>query len=652
MKLNKQPTLKTGTGSKGNGTGTSETFTVTFAPAPMVKPATFQHTEPPKPITRTVPKPMFRKQPRNLVTKVSWDRMGRLLHVTGPSELLTSLPFVYIDPFNKKQTDDKGVIPLTLLALDKLMEADPKTVIADDVWGWYGAEQGYRERLAFLFENGDPAFEARVPEFEALYSYQRRDVAFALESFRHLGQPPRLLNALDPRLGKTMETLSVLSVYSQMAERSPFPMMFCVLKPTIQYWVDSLYEGWFAGVATSEINVINLDGVPLPERLKMIANSNPAYPEIFVGSWATLRKIQDLKNSYTVRTFVGDEAAITRNRKAQVTEGLHWMRPEALLLLTATPVERGPQDYFALLKALRPREINSYWRWVGWYCKTRFNGFGQDIIGPMNVDIMKDHMFPFTLRRRAADTVDIPEKVYETLRVPTTEEFDNVYKKFATEVLIAVEGAVTADSQTEVPTEFIVGDVDDYGVDYDDDIEITNELTRLTRLRQLTVAPRLVGFPSIASPKAGTVSALCEKYGDMQIVVFCSFRGPLNDLQTELWDAGHTSIVFTGDPDELARYNRGEAQVLLTTPYMGGVGLDLSVADVIIYYDLPLSATVVRQSVERTTKVGLKKPRLIVSIEATHIDRIIFDLVQNKLETIDEVDIVTEALVALQSGGV
>jgi len=111
-----------------------------------------------------------------------------------------------------------------------------------------------------------------------------------------------------------------------------------------------------------------------------------------------------------------------------------------------------------------------------------------------------------------------------------------------------------------------------------------------------------------------------------------------------LQSAGVSCVQYLGKEDQERDFINKKVQVLVANPIVGGVGKDYSNADIIVYYDLPLSATLLRQSVERTTIIGLKNPRLIISIVSTPIEETVARLVSTKLKAIKDVDILTEIL--------
>lgn len=524
-----------------------------------------------------------------------FERYATGISVSGPREALREIRGIHLDPF--KPTRRLGVMPLTPLSLILLRDSYPKAVVTRRLVDWLVEEKKRREIQESLYN--DPAQDS-----SRLYDFQSQGVGFLkATSLWHSGSV-RAIIADDPRLGKTVQTLSAVG------QDRHTPMLVVTMKPLILYWADAI-SSWG-----------NFSNPPIPltngsvqEKVSLLMNARPG--EVFVINWEVLRQMSKF-NSRKFKTIIADEAHIARNRKAQVTKGLLHLRPANVLLASATPIERGPQDYWTYMKMLDPREFRSYWRWVDWFCVTTFNGFGNEISGIRNVDLLNDLLVSKLLRRRSDQVANVPEKVYETIRVEPSENLMSLYDKVCTEIEVEFEGQ---------------------------ELEIPNKLARMTRLIQLSVDPSMIGS-KLPSPKTGVISALAQKYEGHQILVYSSFVAGMEYVIRELTQAGISCVRYKGDEVQEKAFLDGSAQVMVSHPKVGGIGKDYSNADIIVYFDMPLSSTLIRQSIERTTKLGLKDSRLIITIAATPIEETVAALVATKLKTVRDVDILTEILLA------
>lgn len=532
------------------------------------------------------------------------------LKVQAPKDVLNIIG-AYVSSF--KHFDGWGEMPLTPMSIEIIYEKVGGSVqLEPEVVEWMKNEITAR-RLLHAHLSGIQTFA-----HESLYSFQKTGVSFmsGTAAFPCNREGIRVLQCDDPRLGKTIQTaVAVLSSQENLPA-----VVFC-LKSLIDYWIAQI-QLW-----TPTVQVIKLDG-SVDERLGEMSERLEAGEHcVMITNWAVLRKIKQVprKTRNKIVTVIGDEAHVVRNRKAQVTEGLHTLRPRNAVLLTATPLERGPQEYFSYLKFLRPWEFNSYWRYLGWFCDTEYNGFGQSVVGTRNIELLKDLLYPMMLRRKAEDVADVPPKTFETIPITPSEEFEHVYDHTRRGVLDQLFDETEHERRLH-----------------------PNALQILTQLRQLSVDPSLLDL-DLESPKLEVLHDLVEeRFSEERVVVFCSFNDTLKALAAKFTPC---SIFFSGDPQEIEDFNdpNNTIRVFFTTPQKGGVGQNLGASSIIIYYDLPLSSTLLRQSMERTTLIGKQEPQLIISLAATPTDYAVASLLERKLETVSDVDILTEVIASEKS---
>lgn len=526
------------------------------------------------------------------------------LLVRGRPEELRQVRCLYIDPY--KHAFGQGLMPLTPHALHILKEMEPRAVVHPEVAAWYRDELRRRYHLSDVTRGGS------IAKDERLHFFQQQGVSFLIGTSAWYGSPRAML-ADDPRLGKTIQSLVTLELYGRG------PALIVTMKALIDFWAEKVTE-W----TSFELIIVN---GKTQDRAAQLADLHGKVAA--VTNWDTLRLLNNPKLASSLKlkpkqfpALVCDEAHEVRNRKVQVTKAFSRLRPECVVLASATMIEHGPQDYFPLVHMLRPQEFNSYWRWVGWFCATRFNGFGQEIVGSQNEDVLRDLLTPLAIGRKAKEVAQVPEKVYERVPIQAPEALMAIYRDLEEKIMV------------EVGTEFLT---------------LTNKLARMVRLRQLSSCPRIFGL-DMDSPKidavADYIATLPER---MQVVVYTSFRESAQQTAQQLWARGFTATLFIGGSAAPTEFLEGKTRVLVATPEVGGVGQDYACADVIIYLDLPLSATILRQSQERTTKMGTKEPRLIVSIACTPIDYSVAAALEAKQESITDVDIYDFILRSSQS---
>ncbi len=515
--------------------------------------------------------------------KVMMSKLNSKFILDGPSKETREIPFAYHDEWNRGKKPTAPASPLSYLYLLRIGSELDQTVKE-----WFSQEIKHRQGL--LDSQTEGSF---FLEFPRLYDFQNVGVSFLIKNKRSL-----LTDA--PRLGKTVQSLVAMQELAQGDTIYIF-----ALKSLLDQWAEHVEE-W------TDYEPVILRANDKSPRLQVFNSITRKSKNLAViMNWEFLRNAN--LRIHRIRNLIGDEIHVVRNRKSLVGKAFARMRPTNAILMTATPVERNAADYFNYIRVLRPTEFKGYWEFVAWYCETRFNGFGNGIVGNKNEKLLLNHLASFSFGRRIEDVADVPEKQFSNLVVKPTPQLLKQYKILEKEILI------------DLP-------------DTDNLLIIDNALVRMLRLRQISITPKALGF-KFPSPKIPTIVDYVKRIGDEQFIIFCTFRSAIAEISVALEREGYTHDVFVGGSARPLNFLSGVSQGLVTSPQVGGVGLDFSCASIIIYADLPLSATLLRQSMERTTAIGIKKPRRIVSCVCTPIDKAIARALKAKQNNIEAIDI-------------
>src|SRR5581483_5176136 len=96
--------------------------------------------------------------------------------------------------------------------------------------------------------------------------------------------------------------------------------------------------------------------------------------------------------------------------------------PEAVYLLTGTPMSNRPRDLFNLLEAVRHPLATSYFSYAVRYCAAFDNGFGLDDTGASNLEELAQIVSGVLLRRTKDEALDLPPKLRSWQPVEIAEE--------------------------------------------------------------------------------------------------------------------------------------------------------------------------------------------------------------------------------------
>jgi SNF2 family DNA or RNA helicase len=126
---------------------------------------------------------------------------------------------------------------------------------------------------------------------------------------------------------------------------------------------------------------------------------------------------------------------------------------------------------------------------------------------------------------------------------------------------------------------------------------------------------------------------------EQKIVLFAYFKPTLYYIAERLREEGIPSLMLTGDEtgdkqDIVDKFAKpGTAKILLSSE-VGGEGLDLQFASVLVNYDLPWNPMVVEQRIGRIHRIGQQAERIIIInlICAGTVDERIYDRLYDRLD--------------------
>lgn len=100
---------------------------------------------------------------------------------------------------------------------------------------------------------------------------------------------------------------------------------------------------------------------------------------------------------------------------------------------------------------------------------------------------------------------------------------------------------------------------------------------------------------------------LMESTND-RLVIFYNFNAELEQLQDACVDLNKPISIVNGNAKDLSAYEGCADSVTLVQYQAGAMGLNLQLANKVIYYSLPLSSELFEQSKKRIHRIGQDKP--------------------------------------------
>ncbi|OEG63447.1 SNF2-related protein [Halanaerobium congolense] len=381
----------------------------------------------------------------------------------------------------------------------------------------------------------------------------------------------------DMGLGKTLQMLTLL----KSLEPEKAALVLCP-RTLIYNWQEE------AAKFFDDLKTLVYYGTPA-EREAMRGDFNQY--DLIISSYSTIaRDVEDLNAENIIFSFaILDEAQHIKNHRTKRAKAVKNIQAETRLALTGTPLENSVEELWSIFDFLMPGYLGNY------------SYFKQNFLNPINKNNeqekmreLKERVAPFILRRRKGDVLkELPEKIVNIHPVSMTQLQEDSYQAVLEEVRGELE-------QT----------VEDQGFNR----SRINVLAALTKLRQICNHPSLVLGEEGRAHNSGKLEALRELISDAlsgghKIIVFSQFVKMLKLIRADFEQQGINYLYLDGSTrkrmEKVREFNSNpEVEVFLISLKAGGVGLNLTAADMVVHVDPWWNPMVERQATDRAHRLG------------------------------------------------
>lgn len=366
----------------------------------------------------------------------------------------------------------------------------------------------------------------------------------------------------DMGLGKTEEGASEAEEMN-----APVNLIVCQ-KSKIEDWKDHIktyhsYIGLFVYDLTEKIGMkMFLD------HCDQVIKDPKLEPAWGVINYDLIFRRPELK-TLTDFTLILDESSLIQNPQAKRTKAVMEMTFQNLILLSGTPCSGKYEGLWTQMKMLgwKISEEMFFNQFVDFYWDKE-NGFPvRKITGYKNEERLKRKMREYGCQfLKTEEVMDLPEQIFQNIKVPSSD----IYKVFKDERIVEVEGRE------------LVGDT---------------TLTKMLYERQLCGA--------YSAAKIEAFEDILNSTND-RLVVFYNFNLELDKLMEIAGKNERPFGVVNGSQKNPEVLNT-EGAVLFIQYQAGAMGLNLQIANRIVYFSPPLSSELFEQSKKRTHRIGQKQ---------------------------------------------
>jgi len=518
-------------------------------------------------------------------------------------------------PYAGYDYKDRMRLPPTPMSIKLFLQHYPDGIVPTELVVWGAQEKVLRQTLLALSQDtrGDPRFP------QGLWPWQRSGVRVILRQ-KHL------LLADQMGTGKTVTALAAVRASGALLRLPRSKILILCPRHKVLDWCEAARKWLHAGVP------ITAPMTPAQRKVDVVGFKEG----LFITNWEALWATPELlKHKWT--WFIGDEAHRVKNRKAKRTKALQYLRPEYMLLLTGTPVERAAHDLWAQLKILDPDRFPSYWAWAYQFCV--FGGHPQypKPLRSRNLPMLWDILQPHYLRRTREECLGLDDPPIEIATVQLSAAHLAAYnrvKTSAVEILGLGKGIGARKAQA---------------------------------LSQVAVHPDLlnlegglsIGVVDYDTGKLAYCADLCTSAVEEgeRPVVYCVYRRSVELLTMLLAKRGLRVAWFYGGHTtedmhkNVGAFRSGDADVLVSTVASGGEGTDLPEATLMVFMTVPWSSTQFTQAVSRMMRPREDLPAVVLLVAQGTVDRTIIRKVTEKGANVDATIVATAIMQELLQEG-
>lgn len=483
-----------------------------------------------------------------------------------------------------------------------------------------------------------------VQEGKYIFDHQKDFMRYAIDRQQH-GLFSGFILADQQGLGKTIQAMN-LALYNKKYNKLKHCLIIACVNSAKYNWIDDIkkhtngeYVPYLLGSRLKRDGTVRTDASSI-EKLEDLKCGHmygkkdcPPLPFFLLTNiesfhyrkdrhYPIRERLTTLLNNGYIGMVILDE--VHRNCSASSRSGKQLLKLKKdctakveWLPMTGTPIVNKPTDVFIPLKLVDGHTFKDYRSWCQNFCI--YGGFGgYDIIGYKNIPQLKQMLQSNMLRRLKKDVLDLPPKLHTIEYVENTPYQDKLYQKVLQDTI-----AHRAD---------ILG--------------AANPMVKLLKLRQVNGSPELIDNSLVVDSSYITKNSKMAKLVELvnmildngeKVVIFSNWVESLRTIYRFL-ARDNTVLSYTGTmkQDDREAHKRRfiedpECKILIGTIGALGVSHTLTVANNVIFYDLPWNPGTMEQAEDRCHRTGTVSTVNVYSIITKDtVDEKVYKLIQDK----------------------
>lgn len=447
----------------------------------------------------------------------------------------------------------------------------------------------------------------------------------------------------DMGLGKTLQTICIVAsdhhmraeefAKSQAPDSRKLPSLIICPPSLSGHWQQEVKQ------YAPFLKCIAYVGPPA-ERARLQAEL--ATSDVVVTSYDVSRNDNDVLNPISWNYCVLDEGHLVKNPKAKITIAVKRLMSNHRLILSGTPIQNNVLELWSLFDFLMPGFLGTERVFLDRFAKpiaaSRFSKSSskEQEAGALAIEALHKQVLPFLLRRLKEEVLnDLPPKIIQNYYCDPSELqkklFEDFTKKEQKELADKVGSAERSDKEhifqalqymrrlCNSPALVVKDGHKQYN-------EVQNYLSnKRSTIRDVSHAPKLSALRDllvdcgigIDHPAEGELDTGANYVSPHRALVFCQMKEMLDIVQNDVFKKLLPSVQYlrldggveaTKRQDIVNRFNTDPSyDVLLLTTSVGGLGLNLTGADTVIFVEHDWNPQKDIQAMDRAHRIGQKK---------------------------------------------
>ncbi|XP_058072193.1 TATA-binding protein-associated factor BTAF1 [Magnolia sinica] len=456
----------------------------------------------------------------------------------------------------------------------------------------------------------------------------------------------------DMGLGKTLQASAIVA--SDIAERrasnngkDPLSLIICP-STLVGHWAYEIEK--YIDISV----LIPLQYVGSAQERTSLRDQFEKY-NVIITSYDVIRKDIDHLGQLIWNYCILDEGHIIKNSKSKITGAVKHLKAEHRLILSGTPVQNNVLELWSLFDFLMPGFLGTERQFQATYgkplqaAKDSKRSAKDAEAGALAMEALHKQVMPFLLRRTKDEVLsDLPEKIIQDrycdlspVQLKLYEQFSSSDARKEISTMVNVDGKpITAEETSPSPKAsshvfqalkyllklcshplLVVGEKPPDSLKSALSELIPGSADISSQLHELHHSPKLVALQEIleecgigldASSAEGAVGV-----GQHRVLIFAQHKSFLDIIERDLFQTHMKSVTYlrldgSVEPEKrfeiVKSFNSDPTiDVLLLTTHVGGLGLNLTSADTLVFMEHDWNPMRDHQAMDRAHRLGQRK---------------------------------------------